>query len=192
MAYRILYICKCVRGKVHFATKIQIETGIKSGGDSLITNFFFCLHNRFKIYVSLYSVQMKSAISFLALLISTFSLAQVPVDLSDYKKDARTSAIAKDGVLTIGWPIGNKEEGSVSINLYGERPLVASMRLSSDGVWKEVASALDPVFILTVGKRDLTKESGWNIFFDKTAYLPHKAYRVSVDKQSVKVVSVGS
>lgn len=135
---------------------------------------------------------MKGSISFLALLISTFSLAQIPVDLSDYDKNSGTTAAVKAGALNVSWPTGKNEEGSVSINLDTERPLFANMQLRKQGIWKVVASDLDPAFILTVGKRDLTKPSGWNIFFDKTAYLPYKPYKVAIDKQGVKVTTVGS
>jgi hypothetical protein len=51
---------------------------------------------------------------------------------------------------------------------------------------------LDPTFVLTVGKRDLSKASGWNIFFDKTAYLPYEAYVLKLEKRDVCVKSQGS
>lgn len=126
------------------------------------------------------------------ILISAVSSAQIPVDLSAHDKRSGTTAGITGGVLNVGWSTGKDEKGSVAINLDKERPLFGSMRLIRKGVSHEVASTLDPAFILTVGKRDLTKPSGWNIFFDKTAYLPYEAYRVAIDKRAVKVSSVGS
>lgn len=118
--------------------------------------------------------------------------AQVPVDLQGYNRKSGVTATVQGNVLHISWPVSDQEKGTVAFNLEAGKPLFQQIQLSQGGTVKEVAKDLDPAFILTVGKRDLSKESGWNIFFDRTAYLPYKAYPVNVTKRSAKVVSAGS
>lgn len=71
------------------------------------------------------------------------------------------------------------------------QPLFKAIQLTGPEGTKDIAQGVDPLFLLTVGQRDLSKESGWNIFFDRTAYLPYEAFRVSLDKQDVSVKSQG-
>src|SRR5690606_6314795 len=82
--------------------------------------------------------------------------------------------------------------GKIRINLIETEPLVNSLQLSHDGVFNKIVTNLHPVFLLTVGKRDLISQNGWNIFFDKTAYLPHQSYVVRLDKRSAEVIRSGS
>lgn len=135
---------------------------------------------------------LKEILLFAAIFVSTFCLAQAPVDLSSYNKNSSVRALVESGLLNVSWPVGSHEQGRISINLTNEGPLLSSLQLQQRGAWKTVASDIDPAFVLTVGKRDLTKASGWNIFFDRTAYLPYEAYRVAVKNQGVKVVTEGA
>jgi hypothetical protein len=66
------------------------------------------------------------------------------------------------------------------------------LQIGTNAKFKTIADHLDPAIILTVGKRDLVSQNGWNIFFDKTAYLKYKSYPVVLDKTGVKVVTSGS
>jgi hypothetical protein len=129
---------------------------------------------------------MKYTIVCLALFAVHFATAQV--DLSAYNQKSGTTVSAKNDQLHVTWPAGNNENAKLVLNLAGSGPLFQSMQLSG----KEIASDLDPAFILTVGKRDLVSQNGWNIFFDKTAWLPYTSYVVQLDKQKARVSSIGS
>lgn len=118
--------------------------------------------------------------------------AQVPVDLIQFQKGGKTKAELYDTVLSVVWPAGENQEGKVEINLEEDKPLFSSIQLGEKGRFKEIAKEVDPAFILTVGKRDLQKRDGWNIFFDKTAYLPFEPYLVDTEKRNVKVTNSGS
>lgn len=128
----------------------------------------------------------------LFILISTVTVAQAPVDLSNFNKKSGARAVVSANSLQINWPTGSNEEGKIILNLERAHPLIASMQLRKGNQWKTVASDLSPVFILTVGKRDLTRPEGWNIFFDKTGFLPSDAYRLSVENNGVAVATKGS
>lgn len=127
----------------------------------------------------------------LLVLTSVFSAkAQIPVDLSHYTQKAKTAV--KDSLLTITWPAGKTEQGKIILNLENKKPLFKSIQLSSDNIYKEIGSELDPAFILTIGKRDLVSQNGWNIFFDSTNRASHKSFNTILNKQSVSVSSSGS
>ncbi|WP_115372726.1 CehA/McbA family metallohydrolase domain-containing protein [Adhaeribacter pallidiroseus] len=135
---------------------------------------------------------MKNSFSLILLLISFISRAQIPVDLAEFKKNSGAQVNTSASRLEVSWPIKNKQKGKIIFNLNQDAPLFASIQLTQGGVTKEIATALDPAFILTVGKRDLVSQNGWNIFFDKTHKKPHQAYLVEFDKRNVSVKTNGS
>ena len=125
-------------------------------------------------------------------LISTTAWAQLPVDLSDYKKASPTTVVKQESNLVISWPAANRQMGRLVISLEPGKPLFSHIQLGTDGRFNELATNVDPAFVLTVGKRDLISQNGWNIFFDKTNRLPSKAYAVDLTKRNASVKTVGS
>lgn len=134
----------------------------------------------------------KICIVLLYLVTISFAKAQIPVDFSGLDKQSGSAAVVNGKLLEVSWPTGETEKGKIIINLEKEMPLIRSIQLSGEGVNKEIATDLEPAFILTVGKRDLVSQNGWNIFFDKTAYLPYTSYPVVLEKREAKVTSDGS
>lgn len=118
--------------------------------------------------------------------------AQVPVDLKGFDKKSGVQATVGEAMLSIEWPAGNAETAKVSIDLNKTNPLIGSLGVGTKEKQYTIARNLDPAIILTVGKRDLVSQNGWNIFFDKTAYQKYQSYAVKLEKTDVKVVSSGS
>lgn len=118
--------------------------------------------------------------------------AQVPVDLKGFDKKSGVQATISGAMLNIEWPAGNAETAKVSIDLNKTNPLIGSLGIGTKDKQYNIAQNLDPAIILTVGKRDLVSQNGWNIFFDKTAYQKYQSYAVKLDKTDVKVASNGS
>ncbi|NIJ51652.1 hypothetical protein [Dyadobacter arcticus] len=118
--------------------------------------------------------------------------AQIPVDLKGFDKKKGAQATVSGETLQVEWPVGNAEFGKILIDLSKNQPLISSLQIGTKEKFKTITSKLDPAIILTVGKRDLVSQNGWNIFFDKTAYLPYKTYAVTLDKTAAKVVTSGS
>ena len=131
---------------------------------------------------------------FLLLLVITCSVCcgQMPVNIAGFQKKNGATVTKLGSSLVVNWPANGKETGKVVINLAQGRPLFSSIQLSRQGKFKEIAQAVDPAFVLTVGKRDLISQNGWNIFFDKTNKLPHKAYAVELTKRTASVKTVGT
>lgn len=142
--------------------------------------------------ITLKILVMKKRYFFVFLLISTISFAQSPVDMSGFNKKGGASVTINDNLIEIIWPTGEVEKGKVIVNMDNGQPLFRNISIEKGGKYEEIASGLDPAFVLTKGKRDLTKESGWNIFFDKTAYLPSETVVLDLVKNQARVVSMGS
>ncbi len=117
---------------------------------------------------------------------------QTPVDWKGYQKKNGIVVTQTANKLQISWPTQAREKATIVLNLNPAQPLFTSLQVSQQGVLKEIASDLDPAFVLTVGKRDLISQNGWNIFFDKTNKLPHQSYAIAFEKRKAAVQSVGS
>ncbi|MEJ7587862.1 MAG: hypothetical protein WKI04_09915 [Ferruginibacter sp.] len=135
---------------------------------------------------------MKKYITFLILITCISTNAQVKVDLSGLPRKHEAKALIKNNLLSISWPAGNKETCKIVIDLGNGKPLFNSIQLSRSGKLKEIGANLDPAFLLTVGKRDLVSQNGWNIFFDKTNKLPHQTYTVDLYKRSASLSATGN
>ncbi|MBE9460681.1 hypothetical protein ACFP1I_21385 [Dyadobacter subterraneus] len=135
---------------------------------------------------------MKNLFLFLLLISCMSSFAQVPVDLKSFDKKGKAQIEVKDNILTISWPTGTLESGKIAFDLRTEKPLLSTIQVIENNIPHIVSKDLDPAFIINVGKRDLISQNGWNIFFDKTAYLPYETYTVKLLKSGVKVISSGS
>ncbi|MDQ3846118.1 MAG: hypothetical protein M3342_19245 [Bacteroidota bacterium] len=134
----------------------------------------------------------RKSILFLLIITSFLTRGQIRVDLSRFDKRGEAKAVVQKNTLSISWPTGKAEQGKMIINLDKEKPLFGSIQLSKQGVFKEIAAHLDPVFLLTIGKRDLVSQNGWNIFFDTTNRAPHKTFIVDIRKQTAAVSTAGS
>ncbi len=128
----------------------------------------------------------------LLVLFSSFLEAQIPVDLSNFNKKNGAVVSVKGNLLDITWPAGKSEKGRILLNLKKEEPLLSKISMTRSGVFKDIASNLDPSFILTIGKRTLSPTSGgWDVFFDRVPTRPYKSYTVEFEKRSAAVSSSG-
>jgi len=125
-------------------------------------------------------------------LIFNLSNAQIKVDVTKYKNNGETKLVINKNLIKINWPAGNKQSGELLIDMETNKPLFRSISLIKNNISKQIAKELDPAFVLTVGKRDLISQNGWNIFFDKTNKKPNTSHAISLTKKGVLVKSIGS
>lgn len=136
---------------------------------------------------------MKKIFLTLFLFIFLTGNAQVPVTLDKFNsKNGVKVKIVKDKDLSINWPIANKKSGSIVIDLKKNTPLFKSIQLLQGNTIHEIVKASDPAFWLTVGKRDLISQNGWNIFFDKVHQKPYQSHKLEINKTSIHVSSQGT
>lgn len=128
----------------------------------------------------------------LLLLIAPYALKAQTVNLTKFKKGGIVKATQHGQLLTINWPANAGEQGQIVFNLAKNAPLFKSIGINTKGATHTIANNLEPDFILTVGKRDLISQNGWNIFFDKVPKKPHQSYRISFDKHNASVISDGA
>lgn len=131
-------------------------------------------------------------VHFLLLMLPLGIFAQVPVDVSGFDKKGKVQLAIQNNLLSLTWPAGGAELGKLSMSLLTDSPLIQSLEVGEKGSLSKVGMDLDAAFVINVGKRDLVSQNGWNIFFDRTAYLPHKEYTLSLKKNSIKVTTTGS
>ncbi|GGM78020.1 hypothetical protein GCM10010967_07160 [Dyadobacter beijingensis] len=135
---------------------------------------------------------MRSLLFVFLSIVSAALHAQIPVDLKGFDKKSGVQATVSESRLNIEWPAGNAETAKVSIDLNKTNALIGSLGIGTKEKQYTIARDLDPAIILTVGKRDLVSQNGWNIFFDKTAYQKYQSYAVKLEKSDVKVATNGT
>lgn len=119
---------------------------------------------------------------------TVFAVAQAKVDLKGYKQ-ANGAVVTQQGQsLEVSWPAGNSLKGKVVFDLTPAKPIFKNIMLGQ----QQIAAGIDPAFVLTVGKRDLLSQNGWNIFFDKVPNKPYQSYLLALKKTSVSVRTEGS
>lgn len=118
--------------------------------------------------------------------------AQLAIDLSKFQS-AETSVSVDKELLTVSWPAGNNQSGKIILDFASANPLFNSIQIGKGKGLKEIASHLDPAFILTVGKRTLSPNSGgWDVFFDRVPRSPYQAYNVDFTKRNASVRTEGA
>ncbi|WP_295117146.1 hypothetical protein [uncultured Chitinophaga sp.] len=127
-------------------------------------------------------------LSILGLLVAFGATAQVRVNTKSFNTRNEARVIQKGELLEVSWPAGKALTGKVIFDLGKGKPLFRQLLLGE----KVVSADLDAAFIITVGKRDLRSQNGWNIFFDKVPKKPFDSYPVSLEKTSAAVKSEGS
>lgn len=135
---------------------------------------------------------IRISLAIISLTISSALYCQQTINLANYNKKNGAEVVAHDKIINISWPAGSEGRGQVQIDLQKDHPLFTNLQLCKNGKCNTVAANLDPAFVLTIGKRDLVSQNGWNIFFDKVPQKPFEAFNVQLDKVSAKVVSEGS
>lgn len=135
---------------------------------------------------------MRYKIVFLLTVLCNSLWAQVNVNLKGFSKKNGATVSVKNDLLSITWPAGKSKIGKLTLDLSAQQPVFKSIELQEGYKSYQIATELDPAFVLTVGKRDLVSQNGWNIFFDKVPNKPFKAYTIDFNKQSATVTSTGS
>ncbi|WP_207513677.1 hypothetical protein [Longitalea luteola] len=135
---------------------------------------------------------MRFLIAIVFLFFSCTLYAQVKTSLKDFSNKNGTTAIVKGNILSVSWPAGKNRTGKLNVDLSAQQPLFKSLELQEGTSDHLIASGLDPVFLLTVGKRDLVSQNGWNIFFDKVPNKPFTSNRVELYKHAAAVTTIGT
>lgn len=113
------------------------------------------------------------------------------IDLQSFDKKSGVVVKAENNELLLRWPAGGKEHAQLQLSLDNNAALFKSMGITQKGVLSTIMQDLDPVFVLTIGKRQLVPEKGWNIFFDKVHLKPYSAHIVQINKKKATVTTKG-
>ena len=116
----------------------------------------------------------------------------MPVTITGFETKEKTAIKHINDVLFVTWPVSNNIRGRLILNLSNEKPLFQSIDLIDAATVTNIVKNVDPVFLLTVGKRDLVSQNGWNIFFDKVPLKPFTSHKLVLDKRAVAVRRVAT
>lgn len=131
---------------------------------------------------------MKQTLTIFFVAINFICGGQCIVSMNAYNKKSDTKIYFSKNLLTVQWPVGNRYFGKLLLDFSKDKPLFKSIQIKNI----EVANSIDPTFLLTIGKRDLVSQNGWNIFFDKVPLKPYETYTVNLIKDSALITSEGS
>jgi len=118
--------------------------------------------------------------------------AQNKTDTTGFNQEGEAKINLTGQLIQVTWPVKEGESGQLIFNLEKGKPLFKSIGINTLTEYQEITTNLDPGFILTVGKRDLTKKSGWDIFFDKVPLKAYQSYRINHIKENASIISKGS
>jgi len=118
--------------------------------------------------------------------------AQVKVNTIKFNRKSETVFDVSGNLLRFKWPTENQRFAEVVLNMLPTEPLFKSLSIITKGAAKVISSDLDPVFLLSIGRRDLLSQNGWNIFFDKVPLKPYKTYPIKLKKTSAEIITVGN
>jgi hypothetical protein len=118
--------------------------------------------------------------------------AGISADFSGYKPASGVAIHQNGTLLELRWPIAKGEHGRLVLQLQPKQPLIEEMGISQTATGKAVPllQKVNPVTLLTVGIRDLSKQ-GWNAFFDNPPLRPHQTYAAALEMKSVRIQSQG-
>lgn len=134
---------------------------------------------------------MKKSLPIFIIICIFFINASAQVNLKAFKPNGATVYVRQKGVI-VNWPVGNNAIGKMVLDLENGKPLFSSLQMGKKGAFKVVAANLDPVFILRVGKRTLSPESGgWDVFFDRVPNRPYTTNLVKFEKGNASVSTHG-
>ena len=132
--------------------------------------------------------------AFIIVLLMGFSVlhAQMPVNLKGFSDKNGAQVQVAQNTFSVSWPSGKKQRAQVVLSVNRNEPLFKSINVLEGATVKNIVEDVDPVFLLTVGKRDLVSQNGWNIFFDKVHLKPYQLHLAEINKKSASVSSSGS
>jgi hypothetical protein len=87
----------------------------------------------------------------------------VSLDLAGYKRGSGVAIRQKGTLLHVAWPIARGEHGVLVLQLQRNEPLLEMLGIARTAGEPAIALVrhVNPVTLVTVGTRDLSKE-GWN------------------------------
>lgn len=132
-----------------------------------------------------------SFILFIGLFLCLHTKAQLPVSTLRNLTENDTKIDIDENELTLTWSVHDGEQCQLVLNLEKRKPLIRNISMSTQGRFKSIATDLEPVFVLDVGKRTLKPENGWTIFFDKVPTRPYTSHVLDIDKQKITITKQG-
>jgi len=116
----------------------------------------------------------------------TSTAVAVPLNSADYRANSGIEFSANETRIHLRWRDDTERALGLTLNLTSPDKLIEQL-----GATETIIEASSPVFLLTVGSRDLDPRRGWIRFFDKVHKRPYRQYRANLEIKSARVSSLG-
>ena len=124
----------------------------------------------------------------------------IPVNFDDYDKSCGVLISEQEGIITAKWEKNGKirfMEFRVKPFLEEkwmnpQAPLIQTVGVIENGKATKIFNDLQPEYALFLGKRDLEKRGGWQIFFDYPYMRSYSIQKAILDTKKVTVSSTGN
>lgn len=125
-------------------------------------------------------------ISTLILLFFAYAANSLPIDRERYSAASGVTAEILDQRIILQWPTDDATGQKLILNLAEPEALIESL-----GTPDPVIRNSSPVFLVTVGTRDLDPRRGWIRFFDRVNRKPYQQYRARLNVTGARISSDG-
>ena len=125
------------------------------------------------------------------LLVSAVCAADVVIHDKKFDRDCGVQVRHDKVSLRAEWSLGDAGSAELILDLRPAQPLIRSLsvRAPNQGEMRPVIQGADPLLLLAVGERDLSKKDGWVQFFDNPYRRPHETHLARLEKRAVEVSS---
>jgi hypothetical protein len=116
---------------------------------------------------------------------------QVELNTDDYQSSCGVEVTQEASLVRVTWPLDSGRRGRLTFDLTRNRPLIHTAAVSSEGsaVFRPIAKGLDPMVQVRIGDRDLEKNGGWTVFFDRMQRKPSEVFRAKIEQKRAIVTS---
>jgi hypothetical protein len=132
-------------------------------------------------------------LAFLGFLLGLGGAAQSApkIDLSAYDSTSEIRIEKGGDLINVRWLGSRGIYCELVLSLLDGTALVKSVGTMTDALYPAeiILRDFNPVTLLTVGERDLSKRAGWVVFFDKVHTRPSKTSRASLELETVQISS---
>ncbi|HIF00331.1 MAG TPA: DUF4861 domain-containing protein [Fuerstia sp.] len=116
---------------------------------------------------------------------------QIVLNKDDYQSSCGIEVTQDASMIHVAWPLDSGRRGRLTFDLTRNRPLIHTAAVSSkdSGSFRPIATGLDPMVQVRIGNRDLEKNGGWTVFFDRMQRKPNEVFRARIEQKRAMVTS---
>lgn len=122
----------------------------------------------------------------LLILLAAGQVAAIPIDSRQYHANSGVKMVVDGHHIILDWADDRRNRQQLRLDLSQPEQLIETL-----GAPEPILKRSSPVFLVTVGTRDLDPRRGWVRFFDKVHKKPYRQYRAKLNVTGASIFSHG-